>query len=180
MTIGPVDPMAARGRLRASDADREQVIGMLKAAFVHGRLTRDDLSLRTGLALTARTYAELAAVTAGIPAGPAPVARPVPVARPLPVAGARAGTRPRRRPARRRDRQAAAEKALQWLLGVATVAVPACIAAALTTGSKGLFSASVFLLISYVLLLQVVLANAVAARLEHSAAEKAGGQLTPR
>jgi len=171
--MGPVDPMAARGRLRASDADREQVIGMLKAAFVHGRLTRDDLSLRTGLALTARTYAELAAVTDGIPAGPAG-------ARTVPGARARAGTRPRRRPARRRDRQAAAEKALQWLLGVATVAVPACITAALTTGSKSLFSVSVFLLISYVLLLQVVLANAVAARLERGAAEKPGGQLAPR
>src|SRR5947209_16366263 len=115
--MGPVDPMAARGRLRASDADREQVIGTLKAAFVYGRLTRDELSLRTGLALTARTYAELAAVTAGIPARPAG-ARPAPAAQPVPAGRARAGTRSRRRPARRRDRQAAAEKALQWLLGV--------------------------------------------------------------
>ena len=29
-----------RGRLRASDADREKVIDTLKAAFVQGRLTR--------------------------------------------------------------------------------------------------------------------------------------------
>ena len=57
--------------------------------------------------------------------------------------------------------------------------MPACIAAALTTGSKGLFSASIILLIFYVLLLQVVLANAVAARLERGAAEGAGGRLTP-
>jgi Flp pilus assembly protein TadB len=152
---------------------------MLKAAFVHGRLTRDELSLRTGLALTARTYAELAAVTADIPAG-ADRARPLPAARPVHAVRAQAAPRPRRRPARRRDRQAAAEKTLQWLLGVATVAVPACIAAALTTGSKGLFSASIVLLISYVLLLQVVLANAVAARLERGDAEGAGGKLTPR
>ena len=57
-----------RGRLRASDADREQVIDTLKAAFVQGRLTRDQLGVRTGRALVSRTYAELAAVTDGIPA----------------------------------------------------------------------------------------------------------------
>jgi hypothetical protein len=57
-----------RGRLRASNADREQVIGTLKAAFVHGRLTDDELGERAGKVYTARTYAELAEVTADIPA----------------------------------------------------------------------------------------------------------------
>jgi hypothetical protein len=57
-----------RGRLRASDADREQVLDTLKAAFVRGWLTRDQLGVRAGQALASRTYAELAAVTAGIPA----------------------------------------------------------------------------------------------------------------
>jgi len=43
MTTGPGDDIAAgRGRLRASDADREQVIDVLKAAFVQGRLTKDE------------------------------------------------------------------------------------------------------------------------------------------
>jgi hypothetical protein len=56
-----------RGRLRASDADREQVIDTLKAAFVQGWLTRDQLGVRAGQALVSRTYAELAAVTDGIP-----------------------------------------------------------------------------------------------------------------
>jgi hypothetical protein len=56
------------GRLRASDADREQVIDTLKAAFVQGWLTRDQLGERAGRALVSRTYAELAAATAGIPA----------------------------------------------------------------------------------------------------------------
>jgi Domain of unknown function (DUF1707) len=32
---------AGPGWLRASDADRERVVGVLKAAFVEGRLTRD-------------------------------------------------------------------------------------------------------------------------------------------
>jgi hypothetical protein len=38
------------------------VIGILKAAFVHGRLTKDELDTRAGQAFTARTYAELAAL----------------------------------------------------------------------------------------------------------------------
>jgi Domain of unknown function (DUF1707) len=71
VTIGPGDEMAAAGcgPMRASDVDREQVIGMLKVAFVQGRLTKDELDLRVSQAFTARTYAELALVTAGIPAG---------------------------------------------------------------------------------------------------------------
>ncbi len=72
VTTGPQDPAAAgRDRLRAGHADREQVIGTLKDAFVHGRLTKDELDARTGQALTARTYADLAVLTADIPPGPA-------------------------------------------------------------------------------------------------------------
>ncbi len=72
MSTGPGERAAAgatgRGRLRASDADREQAIDTLKAAFVHGWLTREQLGVRAGQALVSRTYAELAAVTDGIPA----------------------------------------------------------------------------------------------------------------
>jgi Domain of unknown function (DUF1707) len=60
-----------RAHLRASDADREQMIDVLKAAFVQGRLTKDELDARVARTLTSRTYAELAAVTIGIPAAPA-------------------------------------------------------------------------------------------------------------
>ena len=60
---------AGRGYLRASDADREHVIDVLKAAFVQGRLTRNELDLRVGQALKSRTHAEQAAVIAGLPAG---------------------------------------------------------------------------------------------------------------
>jgi hypothetical protein len=59
--------MAGRGHLRASRADREHVIDTLKAAFVQGRLTKDELDERVGRTLAARTYAELATVTADIP-----------------------------------------------------------------------------------------------------------------
>ena len=78
---GPGDQMAAGtpgyGRLRASHADREQVIGVLKDAFVQGLLGKNEFDRRVGRAFGSRTYAELAAVTAGIAtalpgAGPGP------------------------------------------------------------------------------------------------------------
>ena len=79
MMTGPGDrvPAAAGGpgHLRASHADRERVVDTLKAAFVQGRLTEVELDAGVGHALAARTYAELAAVTAGIPAGSS-LARP--------------------------------------------------------------------------------------------------------
>jgi len=74
VTTGPWDPLAAgaigRGRVRASDADREQAIDALKAAFVQGRLSKDELEVRAGLAFASRTWAELTAVTAEIPVVP--------------------------------------------------------------------------------------------------------------
>jgi hypothetical protein len=45
------------------------VIGLLKAAFVQGRLGRDEFDARISRALASRTCGELAAVTVGIPAG---------------------------------------------------------------------------------------------------------------
>ena len=72
---GPGDETAAAGSrsrdgLRASHADREQVIGTLKAAFVQGRLTEDELDGRVDQVYASRTYAELAEVTADLPAEP--------------------------------------------------------------------------------------------------------------
>jgi hypothetical protein len=67
---GPGDEIAAgaasRSRLRASHADREQVIEVLKAAFVQGQLDKDEFDLRISRALASRTYADLAALTADI------------------------------------------------------------------------------------------------------------------
>jgi hypothetical protein len=73
-----VTPAAGDGRLRASHADRERAVDVLKAAFVHGRLTQDELDTRVGQALAARTYAELAALTADLPAGPDRTPAPAP------------------------------------------------------------------------------------------------------
>ena len=97
MTTGPQDPAAAgRDRLRAGQADREQVIGTLKTAFVHGQLTKDELDTRAGQALTARTYADLAALTVDIPAADRPPAAgpacPPAPARRRPLARAAAGS----------------------------------------------------------------------------------------
>jgi hypothetical protein len=79
---------AARGHLRAAHADRELVITALKAAFVQGRLTKDELEARAGQVFAAKTYADLAALTVDIPDIPA-----VPGGRPaVPVAGSGAGT----------------------------------------------------------------------------------------
>jgi Domain of unknown function (DUF1707) len=83
-----------RGRLRASHADREQVIEVLKDAFVQGRLTKPELDARAGQALAAQTYAELAVVTADIPATPAAAgrARPPAPARRRPLARTAVGS----------------------------------------------------------------------------------------
>ncbi len=70
---GPGDEKTAaaarRGRARASRADREQAIAALKVAFVQGRLTKDEFDARLGQTFAARSHAELATVTADIPAG---------------------------------------------------------------------------------------------------------------
>jgi hypothetical protein len=58
-----------RGDMRASHADREGVIDTLKAAYVYGLVTKDEFDERVGQTLTSRTHAELAMITADIPAG---------------------------------------------------------------------------------------------------------------
>jgi heme A synthase len=70
-TAGPGDEIAAsaegRGPLRASHADREQAVNVVKAAFVQGLLAKDEFDLRIGQVLAACTYGQLAALTADIP-----------------------------------------------------------------------------------------------------------------
>jgi len=88
MMSGPDREMAARAadrrRLRASHADRNQVADALKAAFIEGRLTKDELDARLGQTLAARTYAELAALTADIPPGTKLARQPQPDRAPAP------------------------------------------------------------------------------------------------
>jgi hypothetical protein len=65
--------------LRASHEDRDQVVEVLRVAAGDGRLTADELDHRIEVALSARTYGELAAVVADLPAErPARAAAPAP------------------------------------------------------------------------------------------------------
>ena len=67
---GPGNEMPERaadgGHFRASHADRERAIEVLKTAFAEERLTKDAFDLRVDQALAARTYAELPAVTSDL------------------------------------------------------------------------------------------------------------------
>ena len=85
--------VASRGHMRSAQADREQAVTVLKAAYAQGRLTKDELEARVSQAFESRTYAELAALTADIPADA-----------PIPAGSAAAGSAeagpPRSTPAR--------------------------------------------------------------------------------
>jgi hypothetical protein len=70
MTIRPGYGMAAYAHMRASTADRDRAIEVLKASFAEGRLTKDELDERVGQALLTRAFAELMALTADLPVGP--------------------------------------------------------------------------------------------------------------
>jgi hypothetical protein len=79
---------AAAGRryvhMRASTADLERSLEVLKTSFVEGRLSVQELNQRIGQAFKARFFAELMALTADLPVGifgrlPAhPASRPPP------------------------------------------------------------------------------------------------------
>lgn len=158
MTWRSVDRVAAaHSRLRASDADREQVIEELKVAFAHGRLTKDELDLRVGLVFVSRTYADLAAVVTNIPAGPVPA---------TPLRSARTRVRPPAggpvQPPANRPVQPPADTAVQppvntkvysWGFGVATMVLPAVVAAVVLTGNQGFFAAIMAALPAYALAL---------------------------
>ena len=67
----PVQPEGCDvARMRAASADRERAIDVLKAAFAEGRLGKDEYDERVGQAWASRTYGDLAAMTADLPAGP--------------------------------------------------------------------------------------------------------------
>ena len=149
MTIGPPNPLGAarRGRLRASDADREHVIETLKAAFVQGRLTKDELDLRVGQTFISRTYAELASLTADLPAGSAGVPRRP---KPAPV--------PARPPANK--------KAAAWALVVVAHIPVAMIVVAVIIGSDALAQAAAPMVYAYLMFVAIALTHLIDSRLK--------------
>ncbi len=166
MTIGPPKPQgaAARGRIRASDADREQVIEMLKAAFVQGRLTKDELDLRVGQTFVSRTYAELAALTADIPVGSALVPRQP-----------KAASVPARQPQRSPNKKATTLA----LAAVAHIPVAMIVVAAII-GSDGLAQAASPMLYAYFWFVMMAVAHLVDSRLRKRVRRPMPGGVTPR
>jgi hypothetical protein len=61
--------------IRASDADRDRVVDVLRVAMGDGRLTADEFGERMEAALSARTLGELAVLTADLVTGTAHAAR---------------------------------------------------------------------------------------------------------
>ena len=59
-----------RNELRAADSDRDAVVERLRDAAAEGRLEHVELDARVEQALTAKTYADLAALTADLPPEP--------------------------------------------------------------------------------------------------------------
>ena len=78
MAAGHGYPVAGgeRDRLRAADADRDRVAGILGTAYSEGRLSRDEYDARLDSALSARTNADLDHVLADLPAAQAAVPSP--------------------------------------------------------------------------------------------------------
>jgi hypothetical protein len=71
----------ARSELRASHDDRDRVVELLRVSAGDGRLTADELDERLELAMTARTYGELAKLVADLPAAGSVVSAPAPRAK---------------------------------------------------------------------------------------------------
>ncbi|MGH3291309.1 MAG: DUF4190 domain-containing protein [Trebonia sp.] len=81
-------PRYVQPNMLAAATDRERTIDVLKAAFGEGRLTKEEFDSRCARVLAARTYADLAAIVADLPAGPGGLVSPYQVGfqYPVPVA----------------------------------------------------------------------------------------------
>jgi hypothetical protein len=83
------DPVAEALRMRASDADRERVAGILRDAYAEGRLSHGEYEERLTEVYAAATYGELAPVMRDLPVPPGTLAVPtssgLELARPTPT-----------------------------------------------------------------------------------------------
>jgi Domain of unknown function (DUF1707) len=151
--------LAGRGRLRASRADREQVIEVLKDAFVQDRLTKDEFDARVGQALASRNYAGLTVLTADLPAGPATTQLP-------------------REPARARAQRSGAMGVRSSLrvMSLGTILTAGVWVAALLAGGTGALMVAFTFTIAY--LGTLLLAGAVLLESRHE--QRSSRQLPPR
>jgi hypothetical protein len=81
--------MEDRPDMRASDADRQQVVERLRGALDEGRLKMDEYLERMGLAYEAVTYGDLVPLYRDLPEA-RPVAQPEAAAAPVPAPAPRA------------------------------------------------------------------------------------------
>ena len=69
----PAQPTADQiATMRASHADRERTVDVLKSAFAEGRLTSEEYNERVERIYRAQTYGELAVIVHDLPSGPMP------------------------------------------------------------------------------------------------------------
>lgn len=68
----------ARSELRASHQDRDRVVELLRVSAGDRRLTAQELDERLELAMTARTYGELAKLVSDLPAAGSVASTPAP------------------------------------------------------------------------------------------------------
>lgn len=69
MAAGHGHPVAddGWGKMRAADADRDRVAGILGTAYSEGRLSKDEYDARLDSALSARTFADLDRLLTDLP-----------------------------------------------------------------------------------------------------------------
>jgi hypothetical protein len=135
-------PPSGHGHLRASTADRERAIDVLKAAFAEGRLDQEEYTDRVGQAHASRTYGELGALIADLPVGPFGTLAPAPPlaagppleAGPLPVPPPSA--RPRRLPPRTSFTPLVIAALIAGIM-VPTIAIPVLAVVACVTVARG-------------------------------------------
>jgi hypothetical protein len=165
MTTGSGDEKAmgttGHGHLRASHADRDHVIDALKAAFVDGRLTKDEFDVRVGQTFASQTCAELAALTTDLPAGPVEA-------------------QPLAKPTRAQVRPPANKKAVKWSLGVCAHIPPAMLVIAVLTDDHRLAAVFAPMMFGYFFVVVMVLMVAGAKKLESRHQRRSRGELPPR
>jgi hypothetical protein len=104
----------ALSQVRASDADRDRVVEVLRVAVGDGRLTADEFEERLGSALTSRTLGELAALTADLVAGsPGPAG---PTGSPGPAAATPTATKSAEDVSRIDQRGGSVQRGGQWVV----------------------------------------------------------------
>jgi hypothetical protein len=161
-------PAAGQRCPRASHADRDQVADILKAAFVEGRLTQDELEARVGQALLARTHAELATLTADLPARALPAPAPKPLAR-----------RPRN-VLRKDPRNAAARRAVGWGAAVFAATVAAVSSAAVAVGQPAAAAILAVFMVVVAAVATALVAGLIATVLELESRKRSRACTAPR